>query len=205
MKKFPTLLDLYEAIQPKYTIFCDMDGVLCDFDQGYETLTDMSTEEANLQPKAIVKNPITNKEEKVSFFWNLFRTKLKEKNIQERDFWANLPFQPGGKELWKFITPYSPNILSAPSIDFSLPREQQLDPEFNQAIQGKKMWIAKNLSNVNKEIFVPAAQKATFAAPKHILIDDMFKNTSAWKASGGIAILHQNTPKTISTLEKFGL
>jgi hypothetical protein len=205
MKRFPTLLDLYEAIKPKYTIFCDMDGVLCDFDQGYEILTGMSTTEANLQPKVIVKNPKTKKDEEVSFFWNLFRTKLNEKNIQERDFWANLEFQPGGKELWDAIAPYTPNILSAPSVDFTLPRNQQLDPEFNQAIQGKKMWISKNLYNVGEEIFVPAAQKATFAAPKHILIDDMFKNTTAWKASGGIAILHKDSSKTLSILKKFGL
>jgi beta-phosphoglucomutase-like phosphatase (HAD superfamily) len=31
----PNLLDLYEAIKPKYIIFCDMDGVLVDFDKGY--------------------------------------------------------------------------------------------------------------------------------------------------------------------------
>ena len=34
MKKIPTLLDLYEAIKP-YTIYCDMDGVLCDFDKRF--------------------------------------------------------------------------------------------------------------------------------------------------------------------------
>ena len=35
----PNLLDLYEAIKPKYIIFCDMDGVLVDFDKGYKDLT----------------------------------------------------------------------------------------------------------------------------------------------------------------------
>jgi hypothetical protein len=43
------------------------------------------------------------------------------------------------------ISNHHPNILSAPSIDFNLPQDQQLNPEFNQAIQGKKEWIAKNL------------------------------------------------------------
>ncbi len=51
MKKTPTLLDLYEAIKPKYLIFCDMDGVLVDFDQGYKDLTGMSTKEADSQGK----------------------------------------------------------------------------------------------------------------------------------------------------------
>jgi hypothetical protein len=209
MKKIPTLLDLYKLITEnnvsEYKIYCDMDGVLCDFDQGYETLTGMSTEEANLQPKAIVKNPKTNKEEKVSFFWNLFRTKLNEKNIQERDFWANLPKQEKNNFLWDKIEKYNPNILSSPSIDFRLSQDQQLDPKFNQAIQGKKEWINKNLSNVNKEIFVPASQKVDSVAPNHILIDDMQKNIDAWKAAGGKAILHTSASKTIEALKKYDL
>ncbi len=134
----PTLLDLYEAIKP-YTIYCDMDGVLCDFDQGYEKLTGESTDKANAKGK--------------SYFWKLFRESVGK---NEKDFWANLPWQPGGEELWNYIKSSSPNILSAPAVDFNLPQDQQLNPEFNQAIQGKKEWISKHLNGVNKEIFVPA-------------------------------------------------
>ena len=187
MKKTPNLLDLYEAIKP-YTIYCDMDGVLCDFDQGYADLTDMSTQEANAIGKP--------------YFWKLFREKLKEKNIKEKDFWANLAWQPGGKDLWKSIQQYTPNILSAPAVDFSLPSDEQLSPEKNQAIQGKKEWISKNLSGVGEEIFVPAPKKATYAGPKNILIDDMKKNTDAWRASGGKAILHTSTPETLKILKE---
>jgi len=191
MKKTPTLLDLYEAIRP-YSIYCDMDGVLCNFDQGYADLTDMSTQEANAVGK--------------SYFWELFREKLEEKNIKEKDFWANLKWQPGGKELWSHIQQYTPNILSSPAVDFSLPYDEQLSPEKNQAIQGKKEWISRNLSSVGEEIFVPAPQKATYAGPKNILIDDMEKNTDAWKASGGKAILHTSAPKTLEILkEKYKL
>ena len=186
MKKIPTLLDLYEAIKP-YTIYCDMDGVLCDFDQGYEKLTGESTDEANAKGK--------------SYFWKLFRESVGE---NEKDFWANLPWQPGGEELWNYIKSSSPNILSAPAVDFNLPQDQQLNPEFNQAIQGKKEWISNNLNGVNKEIFVPAFQKVDSVAPNHILIDDMKKNTDAWKAAGGIAILHENYATTKKILiEKY--
>jgi len=190
MKKIPTLLDLYESIRPKYIIFCDMDGVLADFDQGYADLTGMSTQEAN----AIGK----------SYFWELFRSKFKE--IQdEKTFWTNLPPQPGGPELWNYIKSYTPNILSAPAIDFSLPPSEQLSYEKNQAIQGKKEWISKNLTNVGKEIFVPASQKAAFASPNRILIDDMKKNIDAWEAAGGIGIHHISTSKTIEVLKTLGI
>ena len=47
MKKTPNLFDLYNLIkeetETKYTIFCDLDGVLVDFDEGYKKLTDVST------------------------------------------------------------------------------------------------------------------------------------------------------------------
>jgi len=188
MKKTPTLLDLYEAIRPKYTIFCDMDGVLCDFDLGYKDLTGKSTDEAN----AIGK----------SYFWKLFRESVGE---NEKEFWANLNWQPGGEKLWETISPYNPNILSSPAIDFSLPQDQQLNPDFNQAIQGKKEWITKNLSNVGKEIFVPAIQKSAFARPNRILIDDMEKNINAWEANGGIGILHKNLSDTLEKLKTLKL
>jgi phosphopantetheine adenylyltransferase len=188
LQRVNSMNSLNENIDSEYVIYCDMDGVLCDFDLGYEKLTGISTAEANTKGK--------------SYFWELFR---KGVGKNEKEFWANLPWQPGGQELWKAISPYTPNILSSPAIDFNLPSNQQLDPEYNQAIQGKKEWIAKNLSNVGEEIFVPAVQKATFAAPNHILIDDMKKNTDAWEAAGGIAILHKNLSDTLGKLETLKL
>jgi phosphopantetheine adenylyltransferase len=188
LQRVDSMNSLNENIDSEYVIYCDMDGVLCDFDLGYEKLTGISTAEANTKGK--------------SYFWELFR---KGVGKNEKEFWANLPWQPGGQELWKAISPYTPNILSSPAIDFNLPSNQQLDPEYNQAIQGKKEWIAKNLSNVGEEIFVPAVQKATFAAPNHILIDDMKKNTDAWEAAGGIAISHKNLSDTLRRLETLKL
>jgi len=51
MKNTPNLLDLYEAIKPKYIIFCDMDGVLVDFDKGYNNLTGKPTNHNDVQDK----------------------------------------------------------------------------------------------------------------------------------------------------------
>jgi hypothetical protein len=93
-----------------------MDGVLCDFDLGYKDSTGKSTDEANAVSK--------------SYFWKLFRESVGE---NEKEFWTNLEWQPGGKELWGYIEQYKPNILSSPAIDFNLPQDQQLNPDFNQA------------------------------------------------------------------------
>lgn len=188
LQRVDSMNPLNENVDSKYVIYCDMDGVLCDFDLGYKELTGISTAKANTKGK--------------TYFWELFR---KGTGKNEKDFWSNLPWQPGGRELWKAISPYTPNILSSPAIDFSLPPDQQLSPEYNQAIQGKKEWISKNLTNVGKEIFVPAVKKATFAAPNHILIDDLEKNITAWEANGGIGILHKNLPDTLKKLETLKL
>jgi hypothetical protein len=56
-----------EMGEKKYVIFCDMDGVLVDFDEGYKELTGVSTQHADSQGK--------------NEFWSLFRNSLKEKDI----------------------------------------------------------------------------------------------------------------------------
>ena len=79
-----------------YKIYCDMDGVIVDFDKGYKELTGR---EASFD---------TPKEE----FWA---------PIQKAgaSFWIKLQWMPDGKKLWEFIKPYNPDLLSAPSRDES--------------------------------------------------------------------------------------
>jgi hypothetical protein len=85
---------LKEVEDTKYTIYCDMDSVLVDFDKGYEDLTGMSTKEAD------AKGP--------EFFW---------KPISDAGaaFWIRLKWMPDGNELWNYIKQYNPSLLSAPS------------------------------------------------------------------------------------------
>jgi 5'(3')-deoxyribonucleotidase len=177
MKKTPTLLDLYEAIRPKYTIFCDMDGVLVDFDKGYKDLTGKSTQHANEQGK--------------DEFWNLFNTNLKEKGIPEYQYWANLNWQPGGQELWNFIKPYTPYILTAPTFN----------PESRE---GKRDWVQR-LDGMKNIYFKPAKSKSDFSGKNRILIDDREDTIDKWNAAGGIGILHTSAQNTINQLKQLGL
>jgi hypothetical protein len=78
-----------------YTIYCDMDGVLVDFEKGYYDLTGIHT-------KQYVKGD------------NAFWQPISDAGAA---FWANLPWMPDGPELWRYIKRYKPNILSAPSQD----------------------------------------------------------------------------------------
>ena len=78
----------------KYKIYCDLDGVLVDFDKGYKKLTgkELGGEHRN-----------------DTDFWDPI-------NKAGYDFWINLEWiKPDGHTLWDFISPYKPIILSAPS------------------------------------------------------------------------------------------
>ena len=78
-----------------YTIFCDMDGVIVDFERGYYELTGKHTSQV-----------LDGSNE----FW---------KPLEDEGalFRATLPWMPDGKQLWDYIKKYKPYILTAPSLD----------------------------------------------------------------------------------------
>ncbi len=78
----------------EYKIFCDMDGVLVNFKDGYEELTGITTKEADSKGPA--------------YFW-------KPVDTAGENFWAQLDWMSDGKQLWSFIKKYSPELLSSPS------------------------------------------------------------------------------------------
>jgi len=78
-----------------YKIFCDMDGVLVDFEKGFEIIS------KGKRPADMPKNR----------FWAMFFSLTKGKG---KEYWAGLPWMPDGKILWSYIKPYNPTILSAP-------------------------------------------------------------------------------------------
>ena len=87
------LKELLEEIENnKYTIYCDLDGVLVDFDKGYEDLTGKLTKEVNDDIE----------------FW-------KPIHKMGAAFWIKLKWMPDGKALWNYINKYNPILLSAPS------------------------------------------------------------------------------------------
>lgn len=98
------LTDIYHQIKnekksnipsTQYTIFCDMDGVLCDFDSRFKQYGGMS-------PKEYESKYNGDK------FWELI-TKIGYK------FWSEMPWMIDGKKLWSYIEKYNPILLSAPS------------------------------------------------------------------------------------------
>jgi len=170
----------------KYTIFCDMDGVLTDFEKRFKNLPG-NTE--NLDPSEF------EKKHGQGIFWKL----IDEDGLE---FWTDLEWMPDGQKLWSWLTPYSPTILSAPSRN-PLSRE------------GKHIWIKNHLGikqdfyTINPSKWKPHYRiilnknKHLFARNEYdILIDDTPKKIDAWVKAGGTGILHTSVDDTISKLEK---
>jgi len=158
-------------------IYCDMDGVLCDFKSAAEKITGMSI------GKWMEDDDINGK-------WKPI--------IDKKDFWYNLPWQPGGQQLWSYINNYQPHILSAYV-------EHASDPN---CIPGKRSWAVSHLGiPANRINLVKRKEKQNYAkvnGEPALLIDDYIKNVNQFKARGGYGILHTSTANTISQLKKLG-
>ena len=168
--------ELYrEAKGQKTRIYCDMDGVLADFMVAAKKATGM-----------------TFKQSESEKHWEVIRKTPK--------FWSDMPWMPGGRQLWSYIRKHDPHILSAYS-----PSDPNCRP-------GKLKWLRRNvgMSNMKKINLVRRRDKSTFAMRSGgirqpaILIDDFPRNIDQFKSAGGIGILHTNTTKTIKELKKLG-
>lgn len=160
-------------------VFCDLDGVLVDFDK-------MAVKVAGVDPIETQANPKLRNQ-----FWKLITRYVKDGN----KFFEAMDPTADASELWNYIVKYHPTILSATG---HVP---------NAGVE-KRNWVRKHLGNetANRAIFVrTAVDKAQYAAPNHILIDDRTKAINPWVAAGGIGILHKSAANTIAQLKEMGL
>ena len=163
---------LNEAIENfiGYKIYCDLDGVLVDLERGLK--------------------------EEMGLHDHLSRLEiLKDLHKLERDghdldkFFADLPWTEDGKQLWKYILPYTPTIITAAS------------PKHDPAVvAGKYKWCKRQLE-LPKDRVIMEPLKEHYAGPKCILIDDWTRNIKHWETAGGIGVLHKSAADTIGQLK----
>jgi hypothetical protein len=166
-------------------IYCDMDGVLVDFDEGFKKIS------GGISPQQF------DDENRSHEIWKLIWTNPPDNGIT---WWATLPKMKDGDTLWKFISSlkYPVKILSSTSSRKS---------KTNNADIGKRKWLATNLTPTPKDenvILVDSSEaKQQYAlGPNHILIDDLPSNIAQWRAKGGTAIEHKNTAQSIDELKR---
>jgi len=165
-------IEIVDSPEPELTIYCDMDGVLCDFEKRFE-------EFGHMPPREYEKKYGTKQ------FW-----KLIDEEVGIR-FWVGMPWMPDGKELWNFLKPFNPTLLSAPSRN-------------NESRLGKRLWVRNHIPGT-KLILASKFNKPQYSQKNSILIDDMASTIEKWDAEGGIGILHTSAVSTIEQLKQLGL
>jgi len=182
----------------KYQICTDMDGVLCDFVKGAmvamndamanPTKYDEEIQTMVLAVKEELGKELVDKEDFNIGTKNRATRKLLKALVKDnREFWANLDWNPGGREIWDAIKDHKPYILSAP-MDHS-----------EECAAGKRDWIAKNLTPAPERIILDEDKwKYTkFDGRRGVLIDDMWFNVRDYRDKGGVAIYHRALPVTL--------
>lgn len=150
-----------------WQVFCDLDGVLADFDRGVE-------ERAGAKPDQFRR-----------------RRKMWRRLAPPRtkDFFSTLPMMQGASQLWNFLMPLSPAILTgSPSGDWAAPQ--------------KRRWCTEQLClPADRVLVVDAVDKALFSKPGAVLIDDYEKHRKPWEARGGIFIHYRSAMEAIVLVE----
>jgi len=203
---------LTEAQQAPHQIYCDMDGVLVDFVRGALMQINKDIKDVSLPSQLDDGKKLTSlgllrfalKQEDLEQIDEEHIEKeadgpakvrkaainyMYRRLAEDEDFWANLPWMPGGKQLWNIIKKYEPHILTAPMGKGSE--------------RGKERWIQKNLHPKPSNIYM-SHDKFNWAmedGQRNVLIDDFMINIKPWRDAGGIAV-HHKYDELQSTLEK---
>ena len=151
----------------KFKLFVDMDGVLTWFKGQYSKYANMTPEEADILHRT-----------DISKFWEPV-------NNGGVEFWSEMPWIEDGRELWEYVSKYSPTILTAPSKGDDCPK-------------GKKIWVKRELGNIP---IIIDRDKYKYSRENYILIDDTEEKIDKWIEAGGIGILHKSAKDTISKLK----
>ncbi len=161
-----------KATETNWVCYCDLDGVMADFEQGIVNLTGKTVYELGRDP-----------------MWKALDDYLE----QDGQFFAELPLMPGAMDMWNTIIEmgYTPTVLTACGKYFPEKVKAQKFQWAKQHLGEQVQFIAADRS-VTKKIY---------ATPTSILIDDRPRSIDPWREAGGIGILHTCPIKSIQELK----
>ena len=162
---------------PLPKLYCDMDGVLCDFKTQAEKVVGVN----------------------INKWMNMSKLDKWKPIVDKKDFWSTLPWMTGGKQLWSYIKKHNPDILSAHV-------EEIRDPTCiaGKLLWAKRnLGLPNNRINLVKRFQKKDYAQTGYRSPA-VLIDDYEKNAIEFTRRGGIGIYHTSTSNTIKQLKKLG-
>ena len=171
------------------TIYCDMDGVLCDFRKGIEDMFKLKSKNPS-EPGPMQSLGFTDADD----WMKAPMSAVKWEPIRNYPmFWPTLPWTTDGRKLWSYISKYNPHILSA------------YTPHDKNSIKGKQLWIQRNLRLADQSrIHLVRRREKKIYANGNVLIDDYGRNVKEWKSNKGIPIKYKTAAEAISKLRKLG-
>jgi len=172
------LEDILDIKNQDYIIYLDVD----------DTLTDYS----NRLGSMIITDPKTGEERPIKA----------SDTLDNIEFWTSAKWLPGSKEMVKFAI----NNFSNIEILSAVPELSKADKEltgkrfFDAPIDGKTEWLNKNIGPIKTIWTKSGKEKAIYATPNTVLIDDKPENIKAFEQAGGIGILMDNPQNVINKL-----
>ena len=189
-----------------YQIFCDMDGVLVDFEDAAVNKINEALSKENPPLKKLAdrvkkdlgrdfvissdleRNSPTKSRAAANYMYRLLE--------DDEEFWSNLEWMPNGKKLWEAIANNSPYILTTPMRQ-------------SGSMSGKLHWIRKNLGldKIKGIIFSHNKSKYAFNQEQNrpnILIDDLSTNIEPWIKKSGVGLKYyfKNIDSILEKLEQ---
>jgi hypothetical protein len=170
------LEDLLEEDNRDYIIYFDVDDTLSNYTQNLAT--------------TIIKDPETGEDRKIK----------PQDTVENIDYWLNAPIIPGAKEMVDFAK----NNFNKVEVLSAVPELSKANKEltgkrfFDAPIDGKTEWVTKNIGSLPMNWSKNGKEKALWATPNSVLIDDKPENIKAFEQAGGIGILI-DTPQNVIT------
>lgn len=154
-------------------IYIDLDGVISDFNA--HILTCLGKSISDFDPKGKLWSSMDYYNKTVAPF---FRTMPKMSDADELVIYI-----AGSYKSVKFLTAsgFTPRDV----------KEQKI------------AWCAEHYPDIECIVVTKSPEKAQYAHPHAILIDDRNKSIGPWVAAGGIGILHTDAKSTIEKLERY--
>jgi hypothetical protein len=181
----------------RFKVFCDLDGVLVDFETG-------------------IRNLFPDEPYHTFSIADLHRQTMWTRVSKTNSFFEHLAWAPGGKQLWSAIRHLEPDILTGVPVyqdsrteKFKwCQRELGLDLQDMEHVDKAGWWYshvcvngARRSEQATHIVTCWSHNKHRESGPGAVLIDDRLSLKADWEKAGGIFIFHR-TGDTDATLQQ---